>query len=152
MTIFDHLIAGNIPASFVHQDEICVSFLDIRPIAPGHTLIVPRKSVARMEELDSKTQAHLWAVAQKIAKAQQIGLRSKSQHFLMNDGPGSNQSVPHVHLHVVPRYEGDGWRRLGLLARNVAMLRFPPKDHPALRRKLDQQARQISAALGSLVA
>ncbi len=147
MTIFDHIIAGNIPASFVHQDDICVAFLDIRPISEGHVLVVPRQSVATMAELEHDVQMHLWDVAQRIARAQQQSLGSGAQHFLMNDGPVANQSVPHVHLHVIPRYRADGWRTLRLLARNVAMLKIRPKEDAAARRKLEQIAQKISAAM-----
>lgn len=147
MTIFDYLIAGKIPASFVHQDDVCVAFLDIRPISPGHTLVVPRQSVATMAELDGTTQARLWSVGMRIANAQQQSLGSRAQHFLINDGAASNQSVPHVHLHVIPRYASDGWHRLRLLARNVALLRVPPKEKSGQRVELDRIARQIAAAM-----
>lgn len=70
MTIFDHLIAGALPASFVHQDERCVAFMDISPITPGHVLVVPRQSVATLDALDAETRAHLWEVARKVGVAQ----------------------------------------------------------------------------------
>lgn len=147
MTVFDHIIAGNIPASFVHQDDICVAFLDIRPISMGHVLIVPRQSVATMAELEHDVQMHLWDVAQRIALAQQRSLGSGAQHFLMNDGPVANQSVPHVHLHVIPRYAADGWKTLRLLARNVAMLKIRPTENASARRQFDQVAQKIATAM-----
>ena len=58
MTIFDRIIAGQIPASFVWQDMVCVAFMDIRPISRGHVLVVPRQSVATLEELEASTLAH----------------------------------------------------------------------------------------------
>lgn len=147
MTIFDHLMAGNLPASFVHEDERCVAFLDIRPVSPGHVLVVPRRSVVTLAELDAEDLAHLWAVGNRIAAAQQAGLGSAAQHFLLNDGPVANQSVPHVHLHVVPRYRKDGWKTLRLLVRNIAMLKIPPKENADLRKELDEIALKIRNAL-----
>ena len=128
MTIFDHLIAGALPASFVHQDERCVAFMDISPITPGHVLVVPRQSVATLDALDAEARAHLWEVARKVGVAQRQALGSVAQHLLVNDGPGASQSVPHVHIHVIPRYGGDTlrtvtsacWRRGGGRARRAA--------------------------------
>lgn len=147
MTIFDYLIAGKLPASFVYQDDQCAAFLDIRPVSQGHTLVIPKRSVVVLEELDAEERDHLWRIGNRIARAQQIALGSEAQHFLLNDGPVANQSVPHVHLHVIPRYRGDGWQTLGLLMRNVAMLKIPPKENPRLREELDSIAAKIAAAL-----
>jgi histidine triad (HIT) family protein len=147
MTIFDRIIAGQIPASFAHQDPICVVFMDINPITQGHVLVVPRRSVATLAELDEPTRQHLWAVVQRIGMAQQQGLGSHAQHLLVNDGRAASQSVPHVHIHVIPRYAHDTLRTISRMIWHVSTLTLPRRETAARRFALDQAAQKISAAL-----
>lgn len=150
MTIFDRIIAGQLPASFVWQDERCVAFLDINPITRGHTLVVPRHSVATLAELDAKDRAHLWETAQRIGQAQQAGMRSRAQHLLVNDGRGASQTVPHVHIHVIPRYGGDTVHTLARLAWHITTITVPRRETPARRVQLDRVAAAIRAGLTPL--
>lgn len=147
MTLFDRLINGQLPASFVHRDEICVAFMDIHPITPGHVLVVPRQSVATLSELDAPSRAHLWELAQRIGAAQRKALGSDAQHLLVNDGKAASQTVPHVHLHVIPCYRGDTLQRLARLVWHIATLALPHRESAPHRRRLDRQAAQIGAAL-----
>jgi histidine triad (HIT) family protein len=147
MTIFDRIIAGQIPASFAYQDAVCVAFMDINPITRGHVLVVPRTSVATLAELDEATRQHLWAVAQRIGMAQRLGLGSHAQHLLVNDGRAASQSVPHVHIHVIPRYAHDTLRTVSRLIWHVGTLTLPRRETLARRRALEQAAQKISAAL-----
>lgn len=148
-TIFDHIIAGRIPASFVYQDAVCVAFMDIRPFGRGHVLVVPRVSRPLLADLDSATRAHLWEIANRVALAQQRALGSSAQHFLVNDGRQASQSVPHVHIHVIPRYRGDGFATVWRMMRHVAAVIAigPPKERPGEREELERQARVIAAAM-----
>ncbi len=146
-TVFDRIIAGTLPASFVYQDERCVAFLDISPVTHGHTLVVPRQSVATLQELDAATRSHLWEVAQRIGQAQQRGLGSLAQHLLINDGKGASQSVPHVHIHVMPRYGKDIVRTVAWIILHVSTLAFPRREDAAKRAKFDATARRIREAL-----
>lgn len=152
-TLFEHLIEGRIPASFVHQDEVCVAFMDIRPFGRGHVLVAPRLPRALMAQLDPATRAHLWEIASRVAQAQQTALGSVAQHFLVNDGREASQSVPHVHIHVIPRYPGDGFATVLRMMRHVAAVVAlgPPKERPGQREALEQQARTIAAAMTQLV-
>lgn len=147
MTIFDALIDGRLPASFVHRDECCVAFMDINPITRGHVLVVPRQSVATLDELDDATRAHLWEVARRIAAAQRAGLGSKAQHFLVNDGKAASQTVPHVHIHVIPRYGSDTVRTIGRMIWHVSTLVIRRPETAARRKRLDALAAQIAAAM-----
>ena len=147
MTIFDRIIAGQIPASFVWQDVVCVAFMDIRPISRGHVLVVPRQSVATLEELEAATLAHLWHTAVRIAGAQRRALGSAAQHFLVNDGREASQSVPHVHLHVIPRYAGDRYGTVARMIWHIATLATPPRERNEQRRRLEADARAIAEAL-----
>lgn len=149
MTIFDHLMAGNLPASFVWQDQICVAFLDISPITAGHVLVVPRQSVATLDELDMHTRAHLWEVAGRVGQAQRQALGSVAQHLLVNDGKGASQTVPHVHIHVIPRYGGDTLRTVTRLIWHISLLAAKRRPRENGRDTLDALAQRIAAAMSS---
>jgi histidine triad (HIT) family protein len=96
-TIFTRIIEGELPGRFVWRDDVCVAFLSIAPLRPGHTLVVPRAEVDHWIDLDPEINAHLMRVAQQIASAQQRAF-SPGRVGLMIAG----LEVPHVHLHVVP--------------------------------------------------
>ena len=99
-TIFKRIIDGEIPGRFVWQDDVCVAFLDVRPLAHGHTLVVPRVEVDQWTDLDPTTVSHLMAVAHRVGRAQKE-LLAPARIGLMIAG----FEVPHVHVHVVPMNE-----------------------------------------------
>ncbi|MDG1411051.1 MAG: HIT family protein [Acidimicrobiales bacterium] len=96
-TIFTRIINGEIPGRFVCQDDICVAFLDVRPLAPGHVLVVPRDEVDHWVDLSPDVASHLMVVAQRVGRAQHE-LLSPARIGMMIAG----FEVPHVHVHVVP--------------------------------------------------
>lgn len=147
MTVFDHIIAGRLPASFVHQDEHCVAFMDIRPIRPGHALVVPRQSVSTLDELPACLRAHLFEVAAALGRAQRQALGSRAQHLLVNDGAAASQTVPHVHIHVIPRYSGDSVTTLSRMMWHLTTLRLPRRERPGQRAELEALAARIRAAI-----
>jgi histidine triad (HIT) family protein len=147
MSVFDRIMAGEFAASFVHQDEICVAFLDINPISVGHVLVVPRQSVTTLMQLDAPTRQHLWETAYRIGQAQQRALGSKAQHLMINDGKAASQTVPHVHIHVIPRYRGDTLRTLARIMWHVTTLTIPRKETLQRRQALDARAAAIRAVL-----
>lgn len=149
-TIFERLIAGELPASFVHQDAHCVAFMDINPMSPGHVLVVPRQAVKTLTELDASTRAHLLEIAVRIGDAQRQALGSQAQHVLVNDGPGASQTVPHVHVHVIPRYRGDALRTLGHILKHVTTMALRRSASPARQAELAEQARLIMVAMSRL--
>ncbi len=106
--IFCKIIAGQIPASFVYQDDDFVAFLDIRPVNPGHVLLVPRAHAARLIDLPSPILARELPIAARIARGilKITGLRDFN--LLNANGAASGQEVFHHHLHIIPRREGDG--------------------------------------------
>lgn len=146
-TIFDRIIDGQIPASFVHRDDRCVAFLDINPMSPGHVLVVPRQSVARLDEVEPATRDRLWEVARRVGAAQRRALGSLAQHFLVNDGREASQSVPHVHIHVIPRYANDRARTVAKMVWHLATLHLPPPESPERRGRLEKVAESIRIAL-----
>lgn len=96
-TIFTRIINGEIPGRFVVQDDICVAFLDVRPLARGHVLVVPRDEVDHWVDLSPEVASHLMVVAQRVGSAQRE-LLSPARIGMMIAG----FEVPHVHVHVVP--------------------------------------------------
>ena len=97
-TIFTRIIDGEIPGRFVWRDEVCVAFLDVRPLNRGHVLVVPRAEIDHWVDLDAGTMAHLMGVAHRVAAAQQAAGLAPGRVGLMIAG----FEVPHVHVHVVP--------------------------------------------------
>ena len=96
-SIFSRIIAGELPARFVWKDSSCVAFLSIRPLRPGHTLVVPRAETDHWLDLDVGLLAHLAETAQAIGKAQMAGFKPARIGVML-----AGLEVPHVHFHVVP--------------------------------------------------
>jgi histidine triad (HIT) family protein len=112
--VFCGILAGELPSSMVYQDGVCSAFMDIQPVNPGHTLVVPNLHAARLAELDARTGEHMFGVAQRIAAAlragaKEGGLRCDGINLFLADGEVAGQDVFHVHPHVIPRFRGDGF-------------------------------------------
>ena len=97
-SIFTRIIDGEIPGRFVWRDDVCVAFMDVRPLNRGHVLVVPVAEVDHWVDLDSEAVAHLMAVAHGVAAAQRAAGLAPDRVGLMIAG----FEVPHVHVHVVP--------------------------------------------------
>jgi len=147
MTVFARIIAGELPAHFVHMDDLCVAFMDINPMSPGHVLVVPRLAVATLDELDAATRAHLMEVAVRVGRAQRQALGSQAQHLLVNDGKGASQTVPHVHLHVIPRYPRDAIRTMAHILWHVTTLAIPRRPSVQKMLALGEQAGRLREAM-----
>jgi histidine triad (HIT) family protein len=107
--IFCDILAGEKPAHFVYRDKICAAFMDIRPVNPGHVLVVPQMHAVFLTELDEESVRHLLRVAQQVDGALRTsGIRCEGVNLFLADGRAAGQEVMHVHLHVIPRYRGDG--------------------------------------------
>ncbi len=108
--VFCDIVKGSSPASIVFQDEICIVFMDIWPRNPGHMLVVPKEHSASLSELKPDIGAHLFKVAQQMAKAARLSnVRCEGVNLWVSDGEVAGQDVFHVHLHVLPRFDGDGF-------------------------------------------
>jgi histidine triad (HIT) family protein len=141
--VFCDIIAGTTPASVVHRDDRCLAFLDIRPVTPGHILVVPLAHVSGLADLDPAIGGHLFTVAQALAAAlRRSGLKADGINIFLADGEPAGQEVLHVHLHVFSRFAGDGFG-----------LRLP-RDYgePVSRDRLDREAtaiRRVADAAGT---
>jgi histidine triad (HIT) family protein len=102
-------LADKAPANFVYRDELCAAFMDIRPVNPGHVLVVPHRHTALLTELDETSSRQMMWVAQQVnAALRTSGIRCEAINLFLADGRAAGQDVLHVHLHVIPRYSGDG--------------------------------------------
>lgn len=106
-TIFQKIIAREIPASIIYEDDLVLAFLDIRPSNKGHALIVPKRGFETVFDGDGDTLAHMMRAAQKIAHALKTTVQAEGVNIIMNNGSVAGQEIMHAHLHVIPRYEGD---------------------------------------------
>ena len=106
--VFCAIAAGDLAAHVVHADDDFVAFLDIRPLFKGHTLLVPREHVETLPDLPAALRDPFLAIAQDLATAMKTALGAQGSFVAINNTV--SQSVPHLHLHVVPRTKGDGLR------------------------------------------
>lgn len=130
-TLFTNIINGDLPGRFVYRDDLCVAFLTIAPICPGHTLVVPRLEVDHWVDLPDELAGHLAIVARKIGAAQMSAFEAERISLII-----AGLEVPHTHLHVLPiTSEAD----IDFRKANSAV---DPAD-------LDEAARALRAALGA---
>ena len=106
--VFCQIISGEVPAELVLETDDFVGFLDTRPVFKGHVLLVPREHVDTLPDLPAALRDGFLAAAQRLATAVTTGLGAQGSFVAMNNVV--SQSVPHLHLHVVPRTKGDGLR------------------------------------------
>ena len=135
--VFCAIIAGEAEVSMVLEDEKVAVWMDLNPVSRGHLLVVPRRHVAGLDDLDGRTGAHVWAVGREMARAlRRSSLGCEGVNLVVCDGAAAFQTVFHFHLHVVPRHHGDG---LGAP--------FAVETVECERSLLDADARTIRAAI-----
>jgi len=105
--LFDKIIAKEIPAAIIYEDNATIAFLDIRPTNKGHALIVPKQHSRNILDIETQDLHHLMTVAQKIAHAMRDTLSADGITTTMNTEPAGGQEIFHTHIHVIPRFEGD---------------------------------------------
>jgi histidine triad (HIT) family protein len=136
--VFCGIARAEVPASTVYRDDTVMAFMDIRPVNTGHVLVVPLKHETSLLELDEGMAARMFTVGTRIASAlKACGVRLDGFNLFLADGEVAGQEVFHVHLHVVPRFRGDG---LGWIR--------PDHDGPPTRSELEDIAQRIRRAGG----
>jgi histidine triad (HIT) family protein len=106
--IFCRIVAGEVPAEVVARIPEAVAFLDVQPLADGHVLVVPRAHVANIEELEPGDADALFRLLVRLAGPTREALGAAGTTIGINNGEATGQTIPHVHLHIVPRWPGDG--------------------------------------------
>ena len=142
--MFCRILDGQLPASFLFRDERIATFMDIQPVTPGHALVIPVAHAPYLADLDPGDGALMFQVGQRIAGALRSlaaagGIRCEGVNLFLADGVAAGQEVFHAHLHVFPRFDGDGF---GLkLPEDYEQL--PPRD------ELDRLASMLRPGLPS---
>ncbi len=107
-TIFERIIDGEIPADVVHETDRVIAFLDANPLAPGHTLVVPKEPYERLRDTPPELSAEVFEAVRTLTPAIEDALDADATTVGINDGPAAGQEVPHLHVHIIPRFEDDG--------------------------------------------
>jgi histidine triad (HIT) family protein len=133
--IFCRIVAKEIPATVVHEDEHTLAFMDIGQVNPGHVLVAVKKHAENIFALDDAQAGAVFRSAARVARAIRAAFEPQGLSVYQANGKVAGQTVFHLHLHLVPRYEGDGMA-----------LTWPVKNPP--REKLVESAEKIRAKLG----
>jgi histidine triad (HIT) family protein len=132
------IASGDEVSSVAYEDADLVAFMDLYPVTSGHTLIAPRIHVAGLSELDEAMGALMWRLGHRIAKSlRSTSVRCEGVNLLLADGEAAFQEIPHCHLHVFPRYEGDSFE-------------IHADWHQADRASLDSVAQELATRLQSI--
>ncbi|MDP8980672.1 MAG: HIT family protein [Acidobacteriota bacterium] len=133
--IFCEIVTGALASHIVFEDAISVAFLDSRPLFPGHCLLVPREHIETFADLPGAVIGPFFANAQRLARAVEVGMAAEGTFVAMNNRV--SQSVPHLHVHIVPRRKKDGLRGF-----------FWPRTPYVSEEAAAEAQRRIVAALG----
>ncbi|MDC0927880.1 HIT domain-containing protein [Nitrosopumilus sp.] len=106
--IFCDILDGKREGHIVYEDENHIAFLDKYPIDDGHTLVIPKKHYGRITDMDSKDVGNIFSLIPKIAKAVLSGTGADAFSLAQNNGKAAKQIIPHVHIHIIPRYNEKG--------------------------------------------
>ena len=105
-SIFSRIIQGELPCEKIDETDNEICLLDISPFTEGHTLVIPKREVARFEELPETEALSLMQTMQRVSKAVCKAYGGADYNIQLNNGPGAGQEVPHVHFHIIPRPDG----------------------------------------------
>ena len=106
--IFCSIVDGDIPSRTVHEDEAVMAFLDANPLSAGHTLVVPKAHHQFVRGVPAGLSASVFETVYELVPRIEDAVDADGHTIAVNDGPAAGQEVPHLHVHIVPRFEGDG--------------------------------------------
>ena len=104
--IFCRIAQKQVPASSVYEDEKVMAFLDIRPLNEGHTLVIPKAHYENIFDVPQELNAYIHGTTKQIATAVKKAMNTDGISIIQQNGKAANQDIPHLHVHVIPRYEG----------------------------------------------
>ncbi len=108
MTVFEMIINRDIPSTKIYEDDVCIAILDIAPRAKGHTLVISKQVYPTIADAPTETLAHMMDIVKKVDVKMREALGADGTNVIINNSPASGQEVPHLHIHVIPRYKDDG--------------------------------------------
>jgi histidine triad (HIT) family protein len=113
-TIFSKILSGDIPSYKVYEDDLVYAFLDIGPLSPGHTLIIPKEAAPTLDTLSDESSAAIGRILPRLCRAVMAATGTKEYNVLQNNGTRAHQAVMHVHYHIIPKPDaerglGVGW-------------------------------------------
>jgi histidine triad (HIT) family protein len=128
---FCNIVRGKIPCTKIYEDESMLAFMDTKPINPGHVLVIPKRHAELLTELDDNLAGQLLVTAKKIGGwMKKSKLNCRGINYVLADGAEAGQEIFHTHMHVIPRYRGDGFG-----------FRMPPRyDKETSRQDLEKKA------------
>lgn len=137
--IFCKILKGDLEVSMLYEDDQCAAFMDIQPINPGHALVIPKEHIPYTEGLDEELGAHLFKIGLRINKALRSvkSIRCEGVNYFLADGEAALQEIFHTHLHIFPRFTGDGFG----LRYGEMYDQLPPRN------ELDSLAKEIRSRL-----
>jgi histidine triad (HIT) family protein len=112
-TIFSKILRGEIPCAKVYEDADVLAFLDIAPLSPGHTLVIPKEPAATLDQLSDAAAAAVGRVLPRIARAVMAVTGATAYNVLQNNGAAAHQAVFHVHFHIIPKPAAGGGLGIG---------------------------------------
>jgi histidine triad (HIT) family protein len=128
MCVFCTIVDKKIPASVVYEDDTTLAFMDLHQVAPGHVLIIPKQHFETIDQLPTEIAAAIFPVVVLLAKAVKSAFCPDGLTIVQSNGKAAMQEVPHVHIHIMPRYYHDG------------VLHFYTKGVPETSKRIDLDA------------
>jgi histidine triad (HIT) family protein len=138
--VFCKIIAGDITAKVIMQNERAMALLDAFPLAPGHTLVIPTSHYAKVQQMSEQDAMAVFEIVWKLAGAVEIGSQVNASTIAIHNGSEAGQEVPHVHVHIVPRKRDDGAGAIH------SMFKVKPKLSP---QEMDSLCERIASNLSS---
>ncbi len=138
--VFCKIVAGEIPAKVIMQNEKAMALLDAFPLAPGHSLVIPKSHYAKVQQMSEQDAKAVFEIVWKLVGAVETGSEVNASTIAIHNGGEAGQEVPHVHVHIVPRKRGDGAGAIH------SMFKIKPKLSP---QEIDSLCERIASNLSS---
>lgn len=113
-TLFTRIDKGEIPSVKLYEDDVCFVILDINPVLKGHALVISKEPYPNMASCPDDVLGHLMKVAKLVDSRQRAVLGAQGSNIIINNDPASGQEIQHIHVHVIPRFDGDGRKYFAL--------------------------------------
>jgi histidine triad (HIT) family protein len=124
--LFCNIVSGKIPALIVAEDERHMAFLDINPSSTGHTVVIPKKHYSKIEEMPKAEAGALFGFISELSSSVMKAVGTENCNIGLNNGKVAGQEIPHVHVHIIPRFPGDG----GVSIQQIVKMPFNKEDLP----------------------